>query len=114
MQHLTFIQDNYLDAYLRVIITTNPLRTALVFTGGMGGVRTTFTMIAALLVGRKQMLVQGLEDPCAFESLAFPVANGLKSPGHSGTAMVSMSSPVLAFCLTIFLYFLLADKSYNE
>jgi hypothetical protein len=101
IRYLTAIQDNYLDAYLRVIVTTDPLRTTLVFSGGMGGVRTTFAMIAALLVRRKQILVQGLEDPYAVKSLAFPVTNGLKSAGHSGTATVSMSCPILAFYLTI-------------
>ncbi|KAI0768012.1 inositol hexakisphosphate-domain-containing protein [Trametes elegans] len=59
------IEDNYLDAYLRVIKGTNPLSTALVFNCGMGAVRTTFAMVAACIVRRKQLLDRGLEDPYA-------------------------------------------------
>ncbi|RPD74988.1 hypothetical protein L226DRAFT_508637 [Lentinus tigrinus ALCF2SS1-7] len=57
------IEDNYLDAYLRVIKETDPLTTALVFNCGMGAVRTTFAMVAACIVRRKQMIDRGLEDP---------------------------------------------------
>ncbi|KAJ7471451.1 inositol hexakisphosphate-domain-containing protein [Mycena galericulata] len=57
------IEDNYLDAYLRVIRTTDPLRTALVFSCGMGAVRTTFAMVAASIVRRKQLMVRGFPDP---------------------------------------------------
>ncbi|KAF8825263.1 hypothetical protein HHX47_DHR7000589 [Lentinula edodes] len=44
------IEDNYLDAYLHVIKTTDPLKTALVFSCGMGAVRTTFAMVAACII----------------------------------------------------------------
>lgn len=56
-------QDNYLDAYTRVIRNTDPLRTALVFNCGMGAVRTTFSMVAACLLRRKQLIARGFEDP---------------------------------------------------
>ena len=55
-------QDNYLDAYTRIIRNTDPLRTALVFNCGMGAVRTTFAMVAACIVRRKQLIERGLED----------------------------------------------------
>ncbi|EMD34003.1 hypothetical protein CERSUDRAFT_117523 [Gelatoporia subvermispora B] len=57
------IEDNYLDAYLRVIEQTDPLNTALVFNCGMGVVRTTFAMVAACIIRRKQLIARGMEDP---------------------------------------------------
>lgn len=57
------IEDNYLDAYLQVIRDTDPLRTSLVFNCGMGAVRTTFAMVAALIIRRKQLVERGLPDP---------------------------------------------------
>ncbi|KAF8657553.1 hypothetical protein AX16_002190 [Volvariella volvacea WC 439] len=60
------IEDNYLDAYLQVITETDPLKTSLVFSCGMGAVRTTFAMVAASLVRRKQLIARGLPDPYAF------------------------------------------------
>jgi len=62
---IAMLQDNYLDAYVRVIRATDPLRTALVFSCGMGAVRTTFAMVAACLVRRKQLVAQGIPDPYA-------------------------------------------------
>lgn len=52
-----------MDAYTRIIKRTDPLQTALVFNCGMGAVRTTFAMVAACLVRRKQLIDQGIEDP---------------------------------------------------
>ncbi|ORX37949.1 inositol hexakisphosphate-domain-containing protein [Kockovaella imperatae] len=65
----TPIEDNYLDAYVNVLQKVDPLTTSLVFNCGMGVVRTTFAMIAALLVRRRQMILRGLDDP-------FPSATG--------------------------------------
>ncbi|KAH9915114.1 inositol hexakisphosphate-domain-containing protein [Fomitopsis serialis] len=57
------IEDNYLDAYLHVIRRTDPATTALVFNCGMGAVRTTFAMVAACIIRRKQLIMRGLDDP---------------------------------------------------
>ncbi|KAI0784287.1 inositol hexakisphosphate-domain-containing protein [Abortiporus biennis] len=59
------IEDNYLDAYLKVIKDTDPSKTALVFNCGMGAVRTTFAMVAACIIRRKQIISNGLDDPYA-------------------------------------------------
>ncbi|OXH32476.1 hypothetical protein J008_03246 [Cryptococcus neoformans] len=61
----TPIEHNYLDAYVSVLKNADPQTTALVFNCGMGVVRTTFAMCAAMLVRRKQLLLMGVEDPFA-------------------------------------------------
>lgn len=63
------IEDNYLDAYVSHLRDVDPLTSSLVFNCGMGVVRTTFAMCAAMLVRRAQYISRGLDDP-------FPVANG--------------------------------------
>jgi hypothetical protein len=83
-----YIQDNYVDAYLQVIKNADPLRTSLVFSCGMGAVRTTFAMTAACLVRRRQLMLRGLSDPYATKLLNSPLpsnsASGVNtvSPGH--------------------------------
>lgn len=83
------IQDNYLDAYVSVIRNLDPLKTALVFSCGMGAVRTTFAMVAASIVRRKQLIALGLPDPYATKN------GGI--PSNSGASTVSPSAPVNAF-----------------
>jgi hypothetical protein len=56
-------KDDYVDAYLRVIKNADPLRTSLVFSCGMGAVRTTFAMAAACVVRRRQLVLRGHPDP---------------------------------------------------
>nr|GAT59369.1 predicted protein [Mycena chlorophos] len=80
------IEDNYLDAYLRVIRETDPLHTSLVFSCGMGAVRTTFAMVAACIVRRRQLIVRGLDDPYAMRGISStplpigtPTTNGFPS-----------------------------------
>lgn len=69
-------QDNYLDAYLRVIKDADPVKSALVFSCGMGAVRTTFAMVASLIVRRRMLLARGLDDPYAVKpSFLFPSGN---------------------------------------
>ena len=48
-----------------MIRETDPATTALVFNCGMGAVRTTFAMVAACVIRRKQLLVRGMDDPYA-------------------------------------------------
>ncbi|KIM67616.1 hypothetical protein SCLCIDRAFT_1210267 [Scleroderma citrinum Foug A] len=76
------IEDNYLDAYLRVVKNTDPLRSALVFSCGMGAVRTTFAMVAALIVRRKMVLRRGLEDPYANKSFLSMVHSNANKAGN--------------------------------
>lgn len=80
------IEDNYLDAYLRVIKNTDPVRSALVFSCGMGAVRTTFAMVAAVIVRRKMLLARGLEDP-------YPSRSSFLSNLGSGSYKMGNSSP---------------------
>jgi hypothetical protein len=82
-----------LDAYLNVIKSTDPMHTSLIFSCGMGAVRSqslevvveddkmgfhsfssslaTFAMTAACIIRRKQSMAQGLPDP--FSVTAVPV-----------------------------------------
>ncbi|KAL6297864.1 inositol hexakisphosphate-domain-containing protein [Sparassis latifolia] len=72
------IEDNYLDAYLRVIQHTDPSSTALVFNCGMGVVRTTFAMVAACIVRRKLLIARGMDDPYAGK-----IKSGTSTPSNS-------------------------------
>ncbi|GAA5906325.1 uncharacterized protein JCM6883_005515 [Sporobolomyces salmoneus] len=54
--------DGYLDHYTS-LISTVPTTSSLVFNCGVGVVRTTFAMSAALIVRRKQLLEEGAMDP---------------------------------------------------
>ncbi|KAJ4477327.1 inositol hexakisphosphate-domain-containing protein [Lentinula aciculospora] len=89
------IEDNYLDAYLRVIKTTDPLKTALVFSCGMGAVRTTFAMVATCLVRRRQLILRGLVDPYG---LKLPGSH-LSSPPRSGFSTPQPQSDRIAMVL---------------
>jgi hypothetical protein len=91
------IEDNYLDAYVRVIRNLDPLRSALVFTCGMGAVRTTFAMVAATIVRRKQLISRGVPDPYAPKHTngtnpARPNSSGAGTPaGHQSSARILQS-----------------------
>ena len=55
-------EDRYLDTYAEILASI-PTTSSLVFNCGIGVVRTTFAMCAALIVRRRQMMLQGMEDP---------------------------------------------------
>jgi hypothetical protein len=79
------IEDNYIDAYIRILIrldVSQTLSASVVFNCGMGVVRTTFAMIAASLVRRKQLIRSGLPDPFLLSGV------NVKSPPSSGRATV--------------------------
>lgn len=78
---------------MQVIRATDPLRTALVFSCGMGAVRTTFAMVAASLVRRKQVITRGIPDPYALKVppiASTPVIHG------SGTNTVSRETVTMS------------------
>ncbi|KAJ4494760.1 inositol hexakisphosphate-domain-containing protein [Lentinula edodes] len=89
------IEDNYLDAYLHVIKTTDPLKTALVFSCGMGAVRTTFAMVAACIVRRRQLILRGLPDPYGLK----PSSSHISSPSRSGLSTPQPQSNRIAMVL---------------
>ena len=73
------VKDNYLDAYLQVIKDKDPLKTCLVFSCGMGAVRTTYAMVAASLVRRRQLILRGMNDPYAGRGLGTSSGSGLST-----------------------------------
>lgn len=85
---------------MRVIRATDPLRTALVFSCGMGAVRTTFAMVAASLVRRKQFIARGIPDPYAVKCP--PIATTPVITHGSGTNTVSWATVTLSITDTRF------------
>jgi hypothetical protein len=65
----------------------SPLTTPIVFNCGMGAVRTTYAMVAACIVRRKQCIQLGLNDPYAKE---WKSGGGL--PSINSHAPVGMNS----------------------
>lgn len=59
------LEHNYLDAYTQVIKETDPQHTAFVANCGAGVFRTTFAMIAAVIVRRRQLIIATGRDPLA-------------------------------------------------
>lgn len=60
-------EDRYLEEYLEIVKNVG-LQEALVFNCGMGVGRTTFGMVAALLIRRAQMIKENLQDPFAIDN----------------------------------------------
>ncbi|KAG7089324.1 hypothetical protein E1B28_011021 [Marasmius oreades] len=85
------MEDNYIDAYLNVIQETDPFRTSLVFSCGMGAVRTTYAMVTACIVRRKKVMELGWPDP--FGSSSTFNANGTNSKG-TNTPMSRSDTPL--------------------
>ncbi len=75
-----------LDAYAQIFKRVDPRSTSLVANCGAGVNRTTFAMVAAILIRRKQLLLLSHPDPIskapastrspALASAALPVSNG--------------------------------------
>ncbi|KAI9144841.1 inositol hexakisphosphate-domain-containing protein [Paraphysoderma sedebokerense] len=61
-------EDQYLDEYVNIIKST-PSSDSIVVTCGMGGGRTTFGMIAAILIRRAQLIAEKKEDPFHMDGL---------------------------------------------
>ncbi len=82
------IENNYLDAYTQVIKDLDPTETSLVANCGIGFTRTTFAMVAAVILRRKQMLLLGHEDPFAHlsEQQKSPLQTPANGTPHSGVA----------------------------
>ena len=55
-------EQGYLDVYTTILASV-PTSSSLVFNCGLGVVRTSFAMTAALIVRRKQLTEEGREDP---------------------------------------------------
>lgn len=66
------LEHNYLDAYTQVIKDTDPRNTCFVANCGAGVFRTTFAMIAAVLVRRRQCILLTNVDPMAADNSPIP------------------------------------------
>ncbi|SPO31624.1 uncharacterized protein UTRI_06346_B [Ustilago trichophora] len=82
------IENNYLDAYTQVIKDLDPTETSLVANCGIGFTRTTFAMVAAVILRRKQVLLLGYQDPFAplSEQQKSPLQTPANGTPHSGVA----------------------------
>ena len=69
-----------MDAYVGVLRDVDPITTSLVFNDGLGAVRATFAMVAALLVKRKKYMLRGFEEPFA------DVGSGMATPAQGWQA----------------------------
>ena len=108
-----------MDAYLNVIRETDPLKTSLVFSCGMGAVRTTYAMVAACIVRRKRVMELGWADPFGLASgstfnVGGTVSKGANTPTtrsdtplgavRSGAVTVSQLGPLSPWVVSDALY----------
>ena len=84
------IENNYLDAYLSLIKNTHPTRTSLVFSCGMGAVRTTYGMVAALVVRRRVGEVRDERGEGGVGRSGLGLGLVVNGVGASGTGTVSL------------------------
>ncbi|KAG0151897.1 hypothetical protein CROQUDRAFT_36078 [Cronartium quercuum f. sp. fusiforme G11] len=68
-------EDSYLDRYV-AILRTIPTSTSLVFNCGMGVIRTTFAMAAAIVMRRRQVIKEGGDDIFGLEDVRVPPNTG--------------------------------------
>ncbi|KAF8525934.1 inositol hexakisphosphate-domain-containing protein [Hysterangium stoloniferum] len=80
------IEDNYLDAYLRILldVSADPCSTSLLFSCGMGAVRTTFAMCASSIVRRRQIILKGRSD--SYEA-ALPIFDNVAGKSTNGSPL---------------------------
>lgn len=85
------IENNYLDAYTRILRELDPTRTCVVANCGAGVTRTTFAMVAAQIIRRRQLMLMGRPDP--FQLTEAAGGNTGNAPG--ATPSPTAASPVL-------------------
>jgi protein-tyrosine phosphatase len=76
------MENNYLDAYTQIIKEIDPLNTAFVANCGLGIRRTSFAMVAAVLVRRRQMMLMGYHDPLQVSQVLYQ-SDSVKSRNNS-------------------------------
>lgn len=76
-----------LDAYAQIIKGIDPHSTSLVANCGAGFNRTTFAMVAALLIRRKQLLLLGHPDPFVEKPTRSPLLASAALPASRYAAM---------------------------
>ncbi|PWN26799.1 hypothetical protein BDZ90DRAFT_211139, partial [Jaminaea rosea] len=87
------IENNYLDAYTRILQSLDPETSAVVANCGAGVTRTTFAMVAAQIVRRRQWILRGHPDPF---NLADGTMTQRRSTGIKGSADSSMAKSLRA------------------
>ncbi|CAO1617411.1 unnamed protein product [Parajaminaea phylloscopi] len=81
------IENNYLDAYTRILRNLDPTKTCVVANCGAGVTRTTFAMVAAQIVRRRQAILMGRPDPFQLSESV----SGVASPGGPQSASGTQS-----------------------
>lgn len=89
------IENNYLDAYTCILRNLDPTKTCVVANCGAGVTRTTFAMVAAQIVRRRQLMLLGRPDPFQLPDNSGLCKNMLQN-ATLGTSAVN-SSPVESF-----------------
>lgn len=81
------IENNYLDAYTRILRTLDPTKTCVVANCGAGVTRTTFAMVAAQIVRRRQLMLLGREDPFQLSEAGNHGSGAFNSPQPSSATV---------------------------
>ncbi|KAH9824387.1 inositol hexakisphosphate-domain-containing protein [Melampsora americana] len=79
-------EDSYLDHYV-AILKNIPTTTSLVFNCGMGVIRTTFAMAAAIIMRRRQVIKEGGEDIFSLNDTQVPLTAGDQTRSKAIKAM---------------------------
>lgn len=86
-----FLKSHGRDAYVRVLLRpeADAQGSSLLFSCGMGAVRTTFAMCAATIVRRRQLILQGSTDPYGLDPSA-GASSTSNDENRSSTVLVSV------------------------